>query len=150
MNLSNEDIKKIVEASDLKADHKFEYPQICLEITGQYGSQIFATFGNFSVIIAAAKAGKTTATGVALSAYLSQIQKSNFSASRPENKKVAVWADTEQGKSECIKTIQSICSQTTGNKIEHPENLKFLSLKNLSNGRKGQPAGKGKGESDSN
>lgn len=129
MSRSNEDIKQIVEASLLKADHKFEHPQICLEITGQYGNQIFATFGNFSTILAAAKVGKTTVTGVIIGAYLSRMQKSNFSASYPENKKVAVWADTEQGRPECIKTIQSICSQTTGNKTEHPENFKFLSLR---------------------
>lgn len=132
MSRSKEDIKKIVESSYLKADHKFEHPQICLEIKGQYGNQIFATYGNFSTILAAAKVGKTTATGVIIGAYLTRIQKSKFSASHPENKNVAVWADTEQGKPECIKTIQSICRQTSGNKTEHPENLKFLSLRKYS------------------
>ena len=129
MTLSKEDIKKIVEGSYLKADYKFEYPPVCLEISGQYGNQIFATLGNFSTILAPPKVGKTTATGIIAGALLTGNKLSNFIPSLPENKKVIVWIDTEQGKPECIKTIQSICNQTTGNKTDHPENLKFLSLR---------------------
>lgn len=127
--MDNEQIKKIVENCFLKADHKFEHPQICMEIAGQYGSQIFATFGNFSVFLSAPKVGKTTATGIVAISYLLRKQISNFKSSYPENKKVIAWADTEQGKPECIRTIQAICSQTTGNKTEHPENFKYLSLR---------------------
>lgn len=129
MSLSKEDIKRIVDSSYLEANHKFEYPPVCLEISGEYGKQIFATLGNFSTIIAPPKVGKTTLTGVIAGVLLTGNQISKFISSLPENKRVVAWADTEQGKTECIKTIQSICSQTTGNKTEHPENLKFLSLR---------------------
>ena len=129
MSLSKEDIKKIVDSSYLEANHKFEYPPVCLEISGEYGKQIFATLGNFSTILAPPKVGKTTLTGVIAGVLLTGNQISKFISSLPENKRVVAWADTEQGKPECIKTIQSICSQTTGNKTEHPENLKFLSLR---------------------
>jgi hypothetical protein len=129
MSLSKEDIKKIVDSSYLEANHKFEYPPVCLEISGEYGKQIFATLGNFSTILAPPKVGKTTLTGVIAGVLLTGNQISNFISSLPENKRVVAWADTEQGKPECIKTIQSICIQTTGNKTEHPKNLKFLSLR---------------------
>lgn len=129
MSLTKEEIKKIVEGSYLEADHKFEYPPVCLEISGEYGKQIFATLGNFSTILAPPKVGKTTLTGVIAGVLLTGNQISKFISSLPENKRVVAWADTEQGKPECIKTIQSICSKTTGNKTEHPENLKFLSLR---------------------
>jgi hypothetical protein len=129
MALSNDDIKRIVEDSFLKADFEFEYPPVCLEIAGQYGNQIFATLGNFSTILAPPKVGKTTLTGVIVSALLSGKQISNFIPILNENKRVIVWVDTEQGKPECVKTIQSISTQITGNKKEHPENLKFSSLR---------------------
>jgi len=129
MTLSKEDIKKIVESSFLKADHKFESPPVCLEISGQYGIQTFATLGNFSTILAAPKVGKTTATGIIVGALLTGRQLSNFIPSLPDNKQVVVWIDTEQGKPECIKTIQSICNHSTGNKTSHPDNFIFSSLR---------------------
>lgn len=129
MGLSNDEIKKIVEDSFLKADYEFEYPPVCLEIAGQYGNQIFATLGNFSTILAPPKVGKTTATGVIISALLTRKQVSNFIPMLPDDKRVIVWIDTEQGKPECVKTIQAISFQTSGNKKEHHENLKFSSLR---------------------
>ena len=129
MGLSNDEIKKIVEDSFLKADYEFEYPPVCLEIAGQYGTQIFATLGNFSTILAPPKVGKTTLTGVIVSALLSGKQISNFIPILHESKRAIVWIDTEQGKPECVKTIQSISTQITGNKTEHPENLVFSSLR---------------------
>lgn len=129
MALSNEEIRKIVEASYLKADHKFEYPPVCLEISGEYGNQIFSTLGNFSTILAPPKVGKTTATSIIAGALLTGRRLSNFIPSLPKDKKVVVWIDTEQGKPECIKTIQSICNQSNGNKTDHPECLQFLSLR---------------------
>lgn len=129
MNLSKDEIKKIVECSFLKADHKFEYPSVCLEITGEYGDQIFATLGNFSVIIAPPKVGKTTAMSVVLAALLMKRNISNFKPSLPDDKRVIAVADTEQGIPECIKTIKFICSQIASNKEDHPSNLKFSSLR---------------------
>ena len=130
INMDNEQIKKIVEDSFLKADHVYECEPVCLEISGEYGKQTFATFGNFSTILAPPKVGKTTATGIIVSALLTGEQISNFiPIDLPDNKKVIVWIDTEQGKPECIKTIQSISNHTTGNKNEHPENLVFSSLR---------------------
>lgn len=129
MSLSKDEIKKIVESSFLKADHKFEVEPICLQITGEYGAQIFATLGNFSVFIAPPKVGKTTATGVAVAALLTGKQISNFCPSLPNEKKVIVWADTEQGKRECVKTIHLICSQATGDQFNQPENLQYSSLR---------------------
>lgn len=130
MNLSKDEIKKIVEGSYLKADHEFKYPPVCLEITGEYGNQIFSTLGNFAVLIAPPKVGKTTATGVIVASLLIGGPISNFNPSLPEDKKVIAWADTEQGESECVKTIRSICIQATGNKTDHPVNLKYSSLRN--------------------
>ena len=127
--MDQEQIKKIVESSLLKADHKFEYPPVCLEIAGEYGNQIFATLGNFSTILAAPKVGKTTATAVIVSALLTGKQISNFIPSLPANKKVIVWVDTEQANPECVSTIQLISNQVFGNKTEHPGNLKFLALR---------------------
>jgi hypothetical protein len=129
MSLSNDEIKKIVESSFLKADHKFEVEPVCLEICGEYGNQTFATLGNFSVFIAPPKVGKTTATGVAIAALLTGRQISNFYPSLPNEKKMIVWVDTEQGKRECVKTIQLICNQATGNKLDHPACLVYSSLR---------------------
>ena len=127
--MTEEQIKKIVEESLLKADYEFEYPPVCLEIAGQYGSQIFATLGNFSTFLAPPKVGKTTCISIIVSSFLTGKQLSNFIPILPHDKRVIVWADTEQGKPECVKTIQSISFQTSGNKKVHPEDLKFLSLR---------------------
>jgi hypothetical protein len=127
--MDKEQIKQIVESSFLKADHKFEVEPICLQISGEYGSQIFATLGNFSIFIAPPKVGKTTATGVAVASLLTGKQISNFFPSLPNEKKVIVWADTEQGKRECVKTIHLICSQATGDQFNQPENLQYSSLR---------------------
>lgn len=129
MGLSNDQIKQIVEGSFLKADHEFLIEPVCLEIYGQYGNQTFASFGNFSVFIAPPKVGKTTATGVAVASLLTNMRISNFKPSLPSEKKVIVWADTEQGQRECVKTIQLICRQATGEKTKHPENLIYSSLR---------------------
>ncbi len=129
MSMNQEEIRKIVEGSFIKADHEFKYPPVCLEITGEYGNRIFATLGNFSTILAAPKVGKTTATAVIVSALLSNKQKSNFVPTLPEDKKVIVWIDTEQASPECVNTIQLISKQVTGIKKQHPDNLKFLSLR---------------------
>lgn len=127
--MTDEQIKKIVEESLLRADYEFEYPPVCLEIAGQYGSQIFGTLGNFSTFLAPPKVGKTTCISIIVSSLLTGKQLSSFIPILPYNKRVIAWADTEQGKPECVKTIQSISIQTTGNKKEHPEDLKFLSLR---------------------
>lgn len=129
MALSNDEIKRIVEGSFLKADYKFEVEPVCLEISGQYGNQTFATLGNFSVFIAPPKVGKTTATGVVVATLLTGKPISNFHPMLPNEKNVIVWADTEQGKRECVKTIQLICSQATGNLFDQPENFRYSSLR---------------------
>jgi hypothetical protein len=69
--MTQEQIEKILKSSLLKADHEFEQPPVCLEIDGEYGKQIFATLGNFSVMLASPKVGKTTATAIFASSYLS-------------------------------------------------------------------------------
>lgn len=127
--MDKEQIKKIVEDSFLKADHEFESQPVCLEISGQYGNQIFATLGNFSTVLAPPKVGKTTAIGVIVSSLLTGKQFSNFVPMLPTDKKKIVWADTEQGKPECVKTIQSISLRVSGNSKEHPDNLKFITLR---------------------
>ncbi len=127
--MTDEQIKKIVEESFVTANQIFECPPICLEISGEYGNQIFATLGNFSVILAPPKVGKTTTIAVGVSSLLTGKPKSKFIPSLPYEKRVIAWADTEQGKPECVRTIKSICTQTTGNDTEHPENLVFLSLR---------------------
>lgn len=127
--MDKEQIKKIVEDSFLKADHEFENQPVCLEISGQYGNQIFATLGNFSTVLAPPKVGKTTAIGVIISSLLTGKQFSNFVPMLPADKQNVVWADTEQGKPECVKIIQSISLRVTGNAKEHPDNLKFITLR---------------------
>jgi hypothetical protein len=127
--MTTEEIKKIVESSLLKADHVFEYPPVCLEITGEYGKQIFATLGNFSTILAPPKVGKTTALAVVVIALLSGKKVSNFIPSLPASKNMVLWIDTEQANPECINTIQFISENVTGDKKRHPENLKFIALR---------------------
>lgn len=127
--MDEQQIKSIVEGSLIKADHKFEHPPVCLEIAGEYGNQIFATLGNFSTILAAPKVGKTTTTALIVSALLSNKQKSNFIPSLPDDKKIIVWIDTEQASPECVNTTQLISREVSGNNQQHPENLKFLSLR---------------------
>ena len=130
MALSKDDIiKEIVEKSYLNANCEFKHPPTCLEISGQYGKQIFASLGNFSTILAPPKVGKTTVTGVLVGGLLTGKNVSNFIPSLPIEKNVVVWIDTEQGSPECVKTIRSICKQISGNETEHPANLIFSSLR---------------------
>ncbi|MFW6275148.1 MAG: AAA family ATPase [bacterium] len=127
--MNKEEIKRIVEGSLLKADHEFAEPPICLEISGEYGNQIFSTLGNFSTILARPKVGKTTFSAILVSSLLSGEIHLKFSPNLPDERKKILWIDTEQGKSECVKTIRFISKLTTGNEKEHPENLYFLSLR---------------------
>ncbi|MEI6569421.1 MAG: hypothetical protein WCR20_22275, partial [Verrucomicrobiota bacterium] len=64
MSISQEEIKRIIEGSRLRADHVFEHPPVCLAIEGNHGNETYATLGNFSTILALPKVGKTTATGI--------------------------------------------------------------------------------------
>lgn len=132
MNLDKNKIEEIVQNSILKADYKFEYPPICLQISGQYGDQIFSTLGNISVLLAPPKVGKTTVSGVVASALISGKHISNFKPSLPGDKSVIVWIDTEQAKPECIRVIKSICYQVNGDEMVHPENLIYLALRGQS------------------
>lgn len=131
--MNPEQIKSIVENSILKADHVFEHPPICLEVAGKFGTQIFATLGNFSTLLASPKAGKTTAAAVIVSSLLSGEQISNFIPSLPDDKKFVVWIDTEQANPECVKTIQFIASKTTKDRKIHPQNLEFVALRKYNN-----------------
>jgi hypothetical protein len=124
-----EQIKEIVEKSILKADYEFEYPPVCLEVAGKFGTQIFATLGNFSTLLSSPKAGKTTAAAIIVSSLLSGKQISNFIPSLPDDKKFVVWIDTEQANPECVKTIQFIASVVTNDKKKHPQNLEFVALR---------------------
>ena len=129
MVITPEEIKRIVEESSLKADHVFEYPPVCIGISGNYGIQTFATLGNFSVLLAGPKVGKTTTSGIAIASGLTGKQISEFVPSFPDDKKKILVADTEQGKPECVKTIRNICNQVTGNKDDQPENLIYHSFR---------------------
>lgn len=129
MTISQEDIKKIIEGSCLRADHIFEQPPICLAIEGEYSTEIYATLGNFSTLLAEPKVGKTTAAGIIVASLLKEKKLSNFCPSLPEGKKAVLVIDTEQGKPECIRTIRNICSLVSGDKSDQPKNLIFHSLR---------------------
>ncbi|SHF53207.1 AAA domain-containing protein [Mariniphaga anaerophila] len=127
--MNQEEIKKIIEGSLLKADHEFENPPICLEIMGDYGNQIFSTLGNFSTILARPKVGKTTFSAILVSSLLSAKTHLKFAPNLPDKRKKIIWIDTEQGTSECVRTLRFISKKVTGNEKKHPENLYFLSLR---------------------
>jgi hypothetical protein len=129
MSISQEDIKRIVEGSRLRADHEFEHPPICLAIEGNYGNETFATLGNFSTLLALPKVGKTTATGIIVSSLLKGKQISNFIPSLPDEKKNILWIDTEQGEPECVKIIRTIAKQVNGDPRTDPENLIYYPLR---------------------
>ncbi len=124
---------KILEGSQLKADHEFDKPPICLEIDGDYGKQIFATLGNFSTVLARPKVGKTTTIAIAVSSILSGKRILKFIPAlrnqADNEKKKVLWIDTEQGKPECVKTIRIISRLVNGDEKKHPDNLKFLSIR---------------------
>lgn len=129
MDFTQEQLKKLLNQSVLKADYKFEAPPTCLEIEGDFGRQIFATLGNFSTILARPKVGKTTFTAITVSSLLSNEPLLKFIPQLPDEKKEILWIDTEQGKPECIRTIQFISKLVTGKENEHPKNLHFLSFR---------------------
>ncbi len=78
MSFSKEQLKNLIDDAEIKADFEFIEPPICLEIAGEYGTQIFATLGNFSTILARPKVGKTTFTAIVVSAILSKKQLLEF------------------------------------------------------------------------
>ena len=129
MSFTQEQLKTLLSQSVLKADYEFEAPPVCLEIEGEFGKQIFATLGNFSTILARPKVGKTTFTAITVGSLLLNKTLLKFIPQLPDEKKKILWIDTEQGKPECIKTIQFISKLVTGNEKEHPTNLHFLSFR---------------------
>lgn len=131
MTISQEEIKKIIEGSYLKADHIFDSPPTCLEISGERENQILCTLGNFSTVLALPKVGKTTFVVVLVSSLLCNQQISNFKPSMPEDKNTVWWFDTEQGVPECVRTIRAISQNVHGDPNKHPENLRFLSLRSF-------------------
>jgi hypothetical protein len=129
MSYTGEQLKTLLNQSVLKADHEFEAPPVCLQIAGEFGNQTFATLGNFSTLLARPKVGKTTFTAIAVTSLLNENPISKFIPTIPGNNKKILWIDTEQGKPECIKIIRFISEQVTGDKMQHPENLYYLSLR---------------------
>lgn len=129
MSYTGEQLRTLLNQSVLKADHEFEAPPVCLQIAGEFGNQIFATLGNFSTLLAKPKVGKTTYTAIKIISLLAEKQVSKIIPTIPGKNKKILWIDTEQGKPECIKIIRFISEQVTGDKMQHPENLYYLSLR---------------------
>lgn len=128
MGFTTEQLRVITNQSLIKADYEFETPPVCLSIRGEFGEQIFATLGNFSVLLSRPKVGKTTTTAILVASLLGNKEMLKIVPALLKGT-VILWIDTEQGKPECIKTIRLISSLLYGDPKKHPENLIFLSLR---------------------
>lgn len=127
--LTNEKLKELIAKSILKADHVFDSPPKCLEVSGESENCIWGTLGNFSLIIASPKVGKTTTAAIPVAALLKKSNVLKFVPSLPENQSKIIWFDTEQGKPECVRTIRFISQIVTGDRRQHPDDLFFCSLR---------------------
>jgi hypothetical protein len=109
-----------------------EVPVPCFEIINVIGIGIpFSTFGNYSAVIAKAKAGKSFTMCFFLAAALmtgvtfQNVLRANF----PENKRVSIYFDTEQSTFHVHRALKRICS-VAGITLD-PENLEVYSLRSL-------------------
>lgn len=127
--MDNEQIKRLLESSLLKADHEFSAPPTILRISGEFGNQIFGTLGNFSLIIAPPKVGKTTFASILVSALIKNEDILNFIPELPEAQKDIIWIDTEQGTPECVRTIRSTAKMTTNDERQQSPHFEFYSFR---------------------
>ena len=129
MGFSIEQLKAILAKIELKANHEFDTPPTCLEINGEFGKRTFATLGNFSVILARHKVGKSTFSAIGISSLLSGNEILNFVPTIPSDRKIVLWFDTEQGKPEAVSIIRTISKLVNGKAELHPENLIYIPLR---------------------
>jgi len=132
MALSKEKIADILKNSILKSDQVFPEPPVCTKIIGEYGDEIFSTLGNFSVLIAPPKVGKTyAAAGFVISILKKEFLYINGTLS--ENRNSILWVDTEQGKHEGVKILKLISREVTGDDNTQPENFYYYNFRPYNN-----------------
>ena len=136
MGLPKEKLEALLEKSMLRSDQEFSDPPVCIRITGEYGDQIFATLGNFSLLLAPPKVGKTTAAILPVVALLRHESFLNCIPAMPSEKNSVFWIDTEQGKHEGIKVLKTISKLTTGQETTQPTNFHYFSFRQHGNATK--------------
>ena len=136
MSLPKEKIEELLKKSMLRSDQVFSDPPVCIKISGDYGNQIFATLGNFSLLLAPPKVGKTTAAMLPVVSLLRNETFLNCIPSMPPEKNSIYWIDTEQGKHEGVKIVRTISRLATGHENTQPPNFYYYSFRQFNNATK--------------
>ena len=136
MGIPKEKIEELLQNSMLRSDQVFSDPPVCIKISGEYGDQIFSTLGNFSLLLAPPKVGKTTAAMLPVVSLLRNEAFLNCVPSMPPEKNSIYWIDTEQGKHEGVKIVRTVSRLTTGQESPQPANFHYFSFRQHNNATK--------------
>lgn len=125
--LNDSEIEKIIDEIQIDTKKEIEKPPVILFIKQRkmtnFGDVRLFSLNNFSVIIGKAKSKKT----YCLSLFTSGILSGNtnfFKADIPENKKVVLWFDTEQGAWDSQNVIKRIEKMSNFDSNFHAYNLR--------------------------
>lgn len=130
-NNKDSDIYKKISNYLLKITDEVQQEPVCLTIHNQKET-IYGTLGNISTIIGKPKSRKTYLVSNIVGASLKNGYGVNFQASFPDNKRLILYIDTEQGAFHAQKVNQRIVKIANYSLDKHPDNLKYFKLRGLS------------------
>ena len=121
------DYAGLLKLAEVKHDDQIEKPPTCLSIKSDDQESTFGTLGNFSLIIGKAKSRKTFFVSSCVAAVMAhRVALGCIQGSLPENKRITLFFDTEQGRfhvRRIVRRIHAICDS------ESLPNLKVYALR---------------------
>lgn len=128
--ITNENAMEILEMHSIKLTDEIIPPKVCLSIIEGGENASICTLGNYSMLIGKAKSRKTFCTTLALAtATKNGIIQNKFIGNLPDNKRMVLYFDTEQGKHHVQKAFKRISLIAD---VKHPSNIKVYSLRSES------------------
>jgi len=131
--VNKKDLEKFLFEAEIDYNKKYERPPVILSLIENYKNTIIEkkifTFGNFSCIKGKAKSKKTFLLSLFVTPLITNnIFYDKIKAFLPENKKLILWFDTEQGEYDSYIVLKRVIKLA---KI-HSENFKYFNLRRFS------------------
>ncbi len=120
-----EELDNYIKESTVSVTNSYGYSPEVLKI----GDTVIGTLGNFSASIGKAKSKKTFNVSAIVAAALSSSTVLCYRSYFPEDKKVVLYVDTEQGRHQCQKVLDRILRLAHLPEDADPQNLLVLALR---------------------
>lgn len=120
-------VGEFLKEAELDLTQDLSEPPVCLEIKNRDKNTIFATLGNFSLVIGKAKSRKTFFVTLTLAAAMKNGELlDKFISHIPDEDKMVLLFDTEQSPYHAQRTAKRVCRL---DKVDMPKNFKAYSLR---------------------